>query len=42
MLRELSISYDPEADAAYVALSGLQAARTEEAADGIQVDYDVT
>jgi uncharacterized protein YuzE len=35
-----SISIDPEADAAYVALSGADVARTEEVGDGILVDYD--
>ncbi|HYI89807.1 MAG TPA: DUF2283 domain-containing protein [Beijerinckiaceae bacterium] len=35
-----SISIDPEADAAYVAISGADVARTEEVADGILVDYD--
>jgi uncharacterized protein YuzE len=38
--REPSISYDQEADAAYVALSESKAARTEEVAEGIQIDYD--
>jgi uncharacterized protein YuzE len=41
MTRVPSISVDPEADAAYVALSGATVARTEEAADGIMIDYDV-
>ncbi len=35
-----SISIDPEADAAYIAVSGAQVARTEEVGDGILVDYD--
>jgi uncharacterized protein YuzE len=34
-----SISIDPEADAAYVTISGADVARTEEVADGILVDY---
>lgn len=35
-----SISIDPDADAAYVAVSGAEVARTEEVGDGILVDYD--
>jgi uncharacterized protein YuzE len=35
-----SISIDPDADAAYVALSGAKVARTEEVGEGILVDYD--
>ena len=36
----LSISYDEEADAAYVALVGTLVERTEEVADDILIDYD--
>ena len=35
-----SISIDPEADAAYVALSAAKVARTEEVGGGILIDYD--
>jgi Protein of unknown function (DUF2283) len=39
-LENLSISIDPEADAAYVTLSAAKVARTEEVGEGILVDYD--
>jgi uncharacterized protein YuzE len=38
--RNPGISIDPEADAAYIALSGAEVARTEEVGEGILVDYD--
>ena len=40
MRRELCPRYDPEADAAYVAVSGEPVARTEEVGAGIQIDLD--
>ena len=42
MTRDARISFDEEADAAYLMLSDAPVARTEEVADGIQVDYDAS
>ena len=36
------ISYDEQADAAYLKLSDAPAAETEEVADGIRIDYDAS
>ena len=38
-LGNVNVSIDPDADAAYVAISGAEVAQTEEVADGIMVDY---
>lgn len=38
--RNLSVSVDLAADAAYVALSDATVARTDEAGEGIMIDYD--
>jgi len=37
-----AMSFDAEADAAYLTLSDGRVVRTEEVADGIQIDYDAT
>ena len=40
MTLDARISFDEEADAAYLTLSDAPVARTEEVADGIHIDYD--
>jgi uncharacterized protein YuzE len=37
-----AMSFDADADAAYLTLSDGRVVRTEEVADGIQIDYDAT
>jgi uncharacterized protein YuzE len=42
MSLDAPISFDDKADAAYLTLSDARAVRTEEVADGIQIDYDLS
>jgi len=39
---DAAMSFDADADAAYLTLSDGRIVRTEEVADGIQIDYDAT
>ena len=39
---DAAMSFDADADAAYLTLSDGRVVRTEEVADGIQIDYDAT
>jgi uncharacterized protein YuzE len=40
LARAKAVSFDPEADAAYVVFSALAVVRTDEVEDGVLVDFD--